>query len=68
MGNMHEMATINIEIFSFARFNNMNNNRQWGAAAAQEEKLKMRVKPSNVSGPVHLTQLAGRCFRKILEK
>ncbi|PVD37948.1 hypothetical protein C0Q70_00550 [Pomacea canaliculata] len=48
-------------------FNNMNNNRQWGAAAAQEEKLKMRVKPSNVSGPVHLTQLAGRCFRKILE-
>ncbi|KAL3877535.1 hypothetical protein ACJMK2_035232 [Sinanodonta woodiana] len=46
---------------SYGMLNNYNAHNSYQES---EKRLKMRVKPSNFSGPVHFQRLVGHCFNK----
>lgn len=44
------------------------NYQQWGGSlGGQDDGLKLRVKPANVTGPPHLARLSGQCFSKTID-
>ncbi|XP_048763496.2 N-acetylglucosamine-1-phosphotransferase subunit gamma-like [Ostrea edulis] len=44
------------------------NNYNFASHSTEDKRLKMRIQPSNFTGPAHLKRLYGRCFTKELNE